>query len=61
MTAIAFEESARFHRKGFVQDIAFDMAGGGPISEISDISGFLLRIRWMSSSHNHPCNPDKTQ
>ncbi len=28
MAAIAFEEGAGFHRKGFVQDIAFDMAGG---------------------------------
>ena len=29
MAAIAFEEGARFHREGFVQDVAFDMAGGG--------------------------------
>ena len=29
MAAIAFEESAGFHREGFVQDVALDMAGGG--------------------------------
>ena len=29
MAAIAFKEGAGFHRKGFVQDIALDMAGGG--------------------------------
>ena len=32
MTAIAFEEGARFHRKSFVQDIAFDMAGGAELN-----------------------------
>ena len=29
MPDIALEEGAGFHRKGLVQDIAFDMAGGG--------------------------------
>ena len=31
MAAIAFEEGAGFHGKGFVQDVAFDMAGGGEL------------------------------